>query len=103
MNGKKLSLIILLLAFAVAIMSSGPVFSGEHPWDADVTEEHYNDDEDDWYYPPVFNPDRDSVKGDTSSTDTGFVGDGDDDGYEATTVDWGTITIQVCYWLLFEL
>ncbi len=104
MNGKKLSLIILLLAFAAAFMSSGPVFSGEHPWDADVTEEHYNDDKDDWYDPPVFNPDRDSVKGDSSSTDTCFSGGSDDlDMSSASAVDWGSIAIQFVNWLLLEL
>lgn len=37
MNGRALSAIILLLVLLATGLVSTPAFSGEHPWDSDVT------------------------------------------------------------------
>ena len=69
MNGKNLSVVLMLLIMLVACFVTGPVLSGEHPWDSDRGGGGDKDDPPDWKYDTIIIP-KDSVYIESAPTTT---------------------------------
>ena len=77
MNGRNATIVVLMLAFIAACFFTDAAVSGEHPWDADVLVGELN-----WDRYDIANTETrggssgDTVKPDTTLTDTSSTPDG---------------------------
>jgi len=87
MNGRILSVALILLILFVACFVAGPVFSGEHPWDSDRGDDGNDGGEGDgdlFYDTIIVTPDTITVLGSSA-------GDGNDNVLSAWYSSWTSI------------
>jgi hypothetical protein len=109
MNGRKITIMMVLLAFVAASFLAGPVSSGEHPWDSDMSYPESFDEELWQLYLDSVNREAKDDGGKSDTTSTG----GDQEGTpqesrgmpvetETQSFDWFGFFELYLQWLLIR-